>query len=156
MAIAVGTKAPNFKLFNTDKKEIALSDYKGKNVVLSFFPAAFTGVCTEQMCSNRDEASFYNDMNAVVLGISVDSAFTLAVFKEKNGLNFELLSDFNKQTIHEYNMYFCNFAAGMRGVATRGVVVIDKEGVVQYTEETANPGVQVNFEALKAALGKLK
>ena len=156
MPLAIGTKAPDFKLFNTDKKEISLSDFKGKNLVLQFFPAAFTGVCTQQMCSSRDELSFYTTINAAVVGISVDAPFSLAVFKEKNEINFDLLSDFNKKTIHEYEMYHCNFAAGMKGVAKRGVVVIDKDGVVQYAEETANPGVQVNFDALKAAVGKLK
>jgi len=156
MALAVGTKAPDFKLFNTDKKEISLSDFAGKNLVIQFFPAAFTGVCTAQMCSSRDDLSFYNNLNAAVVGVSVDSPFTLGVFKEKNALTFDLLSDFNKNLIHAYDMYQVNFAAGMKGVAKRGVTVVDKDGVVQYVETTANPGEQVNFEALKAALEKLK
>lgn len=156
MPIAVGAKAPQFKLYGTDRKEVSLADYLGKNVVLQFFPAAFTGTCTEQMCSSRDDASLFNDLNAVVFGISVDSPFTLREFKEKNGLNFELLSDANKRTIHDYNMYWCNFACDIKGVASRGVVVIDKTGTVAYTEETANPGVQVNFAALREALSKLK
>lgn len=156
MSLAVGTKAPDFKLFNTDKKEVSLSDFAGKNLVIQFFPAAFTGTCTEQMCTSRDELSFYNNMNASVVGISVDMLFTLAVFKEKNTINFDLLSDFNKRMIHDYDMYHCNFAFGFKGVAKRGVVVVDKAGIVQYAEETANPGVQVNFTALKEAVEKLK
>ncbi len=156
MALAVGTKAPDFKLFNTDKKEVSLSDFAGKNLIIQFFPAAFTGVCTAQMCSSRDELSFYNNMNAAVVGISVDAPFSLGAFKEKNGITFDLLSDFNKKTIHEYDMYQVNFAAGMKGVAKRGVVVVDKDGVIQYTETTPTPGDQVNFDALKAALEKLK
>lgn len=157
MALKAGTSAPNFRLLNTEKKEVSLGDYKGRTLVIHFFPAAFTGVCTAQMCTNRDEANFYSGIHAAVVGISVDSHFSLAVFKEKNALNFELLSDFNKQTIHEYEMYFCNFAGGMmRGVAKRGVAVVDKDGIIQYTEETASPGDQVNFVALKDALQKIK
>ena len=156
MPLAVGTKAPDFKLFNTDKKEVSLSDFAGKNLVIQFFPAAFTGVCTAQMCSSRDEQSFFNDVNAAVVGVSTDAPFSLGAFKEKNSLNFDLLSDYNKRLIHDYDMYHCNFAAGMKGVAKRGVVVVDKNGVIQYVEATPTPGDQVNFEALNAALEKLK
>ena len=156
MAISVGTKAPVFTLFNTERKEVSLSDYAGKIVVLNFFPAAFTSVCTQQMCSNRDELSYYNDLGAEVIGISVDMPFSLKAFKEKNQINFELLSDFNKKTIHEYEMYHCNFICGIKGVAKRGVIVIDKSGNVAYAEETPIPGTQVNFTALKEALQKLK
>ena len=156
MAIAVGSKAPSFKLTNTDRKEVSLSDFAGKILVIQFFPAAFTGVCTEQLCNSRDELSFYNDLGATVVGISVDMPFSLKVFKEQNNINYDLLSDFNKVTIHEYEMYHCNFAFGMRGVAKRGVIVIDASGNIAYTEETANPGVQVNFASLKEALQKLK
>jgi len=139
MALAAGTKAPDFKLFNTDKKEVSLSDFAGKNLIIHFFPAAFTGVCTEQLCSSRDDLAFYNGLNASVVGVSVD-----------------MLSDFNKLMIHNYDMYFPNFAFGFKGVAKRGVVLIDKDGVIQYSEETKSPGDQVNFEALKAAVEKLK
>jgi len=156
MALMAGSSAPAFKLYNTDRKEISSTDFAGKILVINFFPAAFTGVCTEQLCSNRDELSFYNNLGASVIGISVDMPFSLKVFKEKNNINFELLSDFNKLTIHEYEMYHCNFACGIKGVAKRGVVVIDAKGIVAYAEETANPGTQVNFPALKEALEKLK
>lgn len=156
MSLAVGTKAPDFKLFNTDKKEVSLSDFAGKNLIIHFFPAAFTGVCTAQMCSSRDDLSYYNGMNASVVGVSVDMLFTQAVFKEKNAINFDLLSDFNKRMIHDYDMYHCNFAFGIKGVAKRGVVVVDKEGVIQYVEVTPSPGDQVNFAALKEAVEKLK
>ena len=156
MALEIGTQAPDFKLFNTDKKEVSLSDFKGKTLIIHFYPAAFTGVCTAQMCSSRDDLANYNDMNAAVVGVSVDMPFSLAVFKQQNNINFDLLSDFNKRLIHDYDMYQVNFAAGLKGVAKRGVVVVDKNGVIQYTETTANPGVQVNFDALKAAVEKLK
>ena len=156
MAIAVGSKAPAFKLYNTERKEISSADFAGKILVLNFFPAAFTGVCTAQMCSSRDELSFYNDIGATVIGISVDMPFSLKAFKEKNNINFELLSDFNKITIHEYDMYHCNFICGIRGVAKRGVIVIGSDGNVVYTEETVNSRTQVNFAALKDALDRVK
>jgi peroxiredoxin len=156
MALSVGTKAPDFKLFSSDKKEVSLADFKGKNLVIHFFPAAFTGVCTAQMCSSRDDLSLYNDLNASIVGVSVDMPFSLDVFKKQNDINFDLLSDFNKTFIKDYDMYQENFALGMIGVAKRGVIVVDKDGTVAYAEETANPGVQVNFDALKAALEKLK
>jgi peroxiredoxin len=155
MAIAVGSKAPSFKLFNTERKEVSLSDFAGRTLIINFFPAAFTGTCTEQVCSTRDELSLYNELGAAVIGISVDMPFALGAFKEKNKINFELLSDANKRTIHEYDMYFCNFACDIKGVAKRGVIVVDSSGKIAYTEETANPGVQVNFAALKEALQKL-
>lgn len=155
MAIAPGTKAPAFKLYNTDRKVISSADLAGKIIVLSFFPAAFTGVCTEQICHSRDDMNFYNDLGVVVIGISTDMPFSLKAFKEKHNLNYELVSDYNKLTIHEYDMYHCNFICGLKGVAKRGVVVIDKTGTVAYSEETVNTGTQVNFAALKEALQKL-
>lgn len=156
MAIAPGSKAPAFKLYNTERKEVSSSDFAGKIIVLQFFPAAFTRVCTEQVCDSRDDIAFYNDLSAVVFGISVDMPFSLKAFKEKHEINYELLSDFNKLTIHDYDMYHCNFILGLKGVAKRGVVVIDKNAVVAYSEETVTTGTQVNFTALKEALQKLK
>lgn len=152
MALTIGSKAPDFKLFSSDKKEVSLADYAGKVLVIQFFPAAFTGVCTEQLCSSRDELAYYNNLGADVVGVSVDMPFSLGVFKEQNKINFPLLSDFNKRMIHDYDMYFPNFAFGLKGVAKRGVVVVGKDGNIAYAEETANPGAQVNFEALKAAI----
>lgn len=152
MAIAVGSKAPAFKLFNTDRKEVSLSDYAGQILVINFFPGAFTGKCTEQICNNRDDESFYSELGVAVIGISVDMPFSLGAFKEKYNVKFELLSDYSKRTINEYEMYFCNFVCDIKGVAKRGVIVVDGSGTVVYTEETANPGVQVNFAALKEVL----
>jgi peroxiredoxin len=156
MPIPVGSKAPAFKLYNTDRKEVTLADLQGKVVVLHFFPAAFTSVCTAQMCSTRDELSFYNDLGAAVFGISVDMPFALKVFKQQQNINFDLLSDANKRMINDYEMYHCNFLCDIKGVAKRGVIVIDSTGTVVYAEETPNTGIQVNFEALKEALEKLK
>ncbi len=156
MALTVGSKAPDFTLFNTEKKEVSLKDFAGKLLVINFFPAAFTGVCTAQMCSNRDELSYYNNIGAAVVGVSVDMPFTLGVFKSQNNINFDLLSDFNKTMIRDYDMYLENFTLGLKGVAKRGVAVVDGSGTVVYAEETANPGTQVNFAALKEALGKMR
>ena len=156
MALPTGQKAPDFKLFNTDKKEISLSDFAGKsNVVIHFFPLAFTGTCTEQLCNMRDNLSYYTDLNAVPLGISIDTIFSLAEFKKQQGYNFDLLSDFNKDVAKSFDMYMPDFAFGMKGVAKRGAFVIDKEGIIVYSEETANPGVQVSFDAIKEAVAKL-
>ena len=156
MALAVGSKAPAFTLVNTEKKEVSLTGFAGKLLVINFFPAAFTGVCTAQMCSNRDELSYYNNIGATVVGVSVDMPFTLGVFKSQNNINFDLLSDFNKKMIRDYDMYLEDFTLGLKGVAKRGVTVVDGSGTVVYAEETANPGTQVNFAALKDALGKLR
>jgi peroxiredoxin len=104
MAITIGTNAPNFRLFNTERKEVTLNDFSGKILVINFFPAAFTSVCTKQVCTNRDELNFYNEIDAVVIGISVDMPFSLKAFKEKHNINYELLTDINKINIHEYEM----------------------------------------------------
>jgi len=156
MALKIGSKAPEFTLINTEKKEVSLKDFAGKTLVINFFPAAFTGVCTEQMCSNRDDVSFYSSLGASVVGVSVDTPFTLGVFKAQNNINFDLLSDFNKTMIKAYDMYLEDFVLGLKGVAKRGVAVVDGNGTIVYAEETANPGTQVNFAALKEALAALK
>ncbi len=156
MALSVGTKAPDFTLFNTEKKEVSLKNFAEKPLIINFFPAAFTGVCTEQMCSNRDNLSLYNDLGVSVVGVSVDTPFTQGVFKAQNKINFDLLSDFNKVMIKDYDMFLPEFVLGLKGVAKRGVALIDSNGIVVYAEETASPGTQINFAALKDALASLK
>jgi glutaredoxin-dependent peroxiredoxin len=155
MAVQVGKKAPNFKLFSDDKKEVKLSDFKGKNIVLHFFPQAFTGVCTEQLCEARDNMNIYEKLNAQIIGISVDSPFTLAKFKESNNYNFPLLSDFNKKTLKKYDVYMKDFVFGMQGVSKRAAFVIDKKGVVRYAEVLKNVGELPNFAAVKETLNGL-
>src|SRR5580704_857738 len=108
-SIKVGQEAPNFTLYDSDKQKITLSDYKGKNVLLLFFPQAFTGTCTKELCSTRDNIALYNDANAQVFGISVDSIFTLAKYKEEQQLNFPLLSDFNKDISIAYDTLYADF-----------------------------------------------
>lgn len=156
MSLQIGQKAPDFKLFNTEKKEVSLSEQKGKNVVILFFPLAFTSVCTTELCSVRDNYDMYNSLNTVVFGISVDSAFTLGKFKEEQKLNFDLLSDFNKTTSEAYGSLYSDFALGMKGVSKRSAFVIDKDGIIQHAEVLENAGEQPDFSKIKAALEKVK
>lgn len=155
MPITVGQTAPDFKLFNTEKQEISLSSFRGKNVILHFFPLAFTGVCTTQLCTARDNMEVYTKLNAVVLGISVDTLFSLAEFKKQQNYNFDLLSDFNKETIKAYDLLIEKFAFDMLGVSKRAAFVIDKDGIVRYAEVTPTPGDLPNFAAIKETLESL-
>ncbi len=157
MSIQKGDQAPAFTLFNSDKKEISLEDFKGKsNVLLLFFPLAFTGVCTTELCSVRDAISVYEGADATVLGISVDSLFTLEKFKAEQNLNFDLLSDFGGNVAESYGALYEEFPAfGMKRVGKRSAFVIDKEGTVQYTEVLASPGDLPNFEAIQKCLKTL-
>ena len=152
MSISVGQKAPDFTLFSSDKTEVSLSSFAGKNVVVLFFPLAFTGVCTAELCSLRDDIASYQNLNAQVLGISVDSLFTLEKFKAEQNLNFPLLSDFNKEAATAYGALYENFVLGMRGVAKRSAFVVDATGTVQYAEILESAGDLPNFEAVKATL----
>lgn len=156
MALNVGDQAPGFELVSDEKQMVNLGDYKGKNVVLLFYPLAFTGVCTTELCSMRDNIATYSDLNAAILAVSVDSAFTLEKFKAEQGLNFPLLSDFNKEASRAYDSLYEEFPAfGMKGVSKRSAFVIDKEGVVRYKEICASPGDLPNFDAVKETLAGL-
>lgn len=155
MAIEIGQKAPEFGLFNDAKKKVQLSDYLGKNIILHFFPQAFTGTCTEQLCTVRDDIGRYNTSNAVVMGISVDSVFTLAKYKEEQGLNFDLLSDFNKNVSADYDTLYAHWILEMEGVSKRSAFIIDKEGVIQYAEVLESAGDLPNFEAINNKLAQL-
>lgn len=156
MKVQVGQQAPDFKLFNTDKKPVQLSEQKGKNVVLLFFPLAFTGVCTKELCATRDELSFYNEANAVVYGISIDSVFSLKKFKEEQNLNFDLLSDFNKEAAIAYDSLYDTFFLDMKGVTKRSAFVIDKHGTIQYAEILEDAGNVPDFSAIKNCLERIK
>lgn len=155
MAIEKGQNAPEFTLFNSEKNKVSLSDYKGKNLVILFFPQAFTGVCTTELCSVRDNLNVYTSLNADVVGISVDSIFTLAKFKEEQQYNFPLLSDFNKTVSQAYGSFYDEFVFEMKGVSRRAAFVVDKEGTVQYAEVLESAGDQPNFDAIKEVLGGL-
>ena len=155
MAIEKGQPAPAFALYSSEKNKIILEEYKGKNVLLLFFLLAFTSVCTNEMCSIRDSLSFYNNTNAEVFGISVDTPQTLAKFKELEKLNFTLLSDFNKEASKAYDVLIENFVMDMKGVSKRAAFVIDKNGVIQYAEVCPTPGDMPDFNAIQTVLSGL-
>lgn len=157
MAITVSQIAPDFTLFDSEKNPVKLSDFAGnKNVLILFFPLAFTSVCTKELCGVRDDIAKYSNSNAQVLGISVDSAFTLAKFKEEQGYNFPLLSDFNKEVSIAYDCMYDSFTGmGMKGVSKRAAFVVDKAGIVQYAEVLESAGDVPNFEAIDASLASL-
>ena len=152
MSIKVGEKAPSFTLRNSATEEVNLADYNGKNLVVLFFPLAFTGVCTTELCEIRDSIADYNGMDAEVVAISVDSPFTLAKFKEEQGYNFPLLSDFNKEVSRAYGSLYEDFVLDLKGVSKRSAFVIDKEGTIKYAEVLENAGDIPNFAAVKDAL----
>ncbi|MDB5206916.1 MAG: peroxiredoxin [Flavisolibacter sp.] len=156
MALQIGQPAPGFTLFDTNKKEVSLSDFKGQNVLLLFFPLAFTSTCTAELCSVRDNIRMYEGFTAQVIGISVDSLYTLAKYKQEENLNFPLLSDFNKETSQAYGAIYEQFGFGMRGVSKRAAFVIDEDGLIQYEEVLENAGLQPNFKAITETLTRLK
>jgi peroxiredoxin len=155
MALKVGDIAPEIKLFSSEKNEVSLSDYRGKNVLILFFPLAFTKVCTAELCEMRDNLSLYNNLNADIIAISVDTPQTLAKFKELENYNFTLLSDFNKQASTDYGCIYENFVMNMKGVSKRSAFIIDKNGVIQYAEVLENAGEVPNFNIIKETLQKL-
>ncbi|SEA81417.1 redoxin domain-containing protein [Pedobacter hartonius] len=152
MELQIGDQAPDFKLVSSELKEITLADFKGKKVVIQFFPMAFTGTCTTQLCTMRDSFGFYEGMNAAVLGISVDSPFTLAKFKEEQFYQFPLLSDFNKEASPAYGAFYKEFAYNLKGVSKRAAFVIDEEGKVMYAEVLESAGDLPDFNAIKKVL----
>jgi peroxiredoxin len=154
-SIQIGQQAPDFTLYDSDKQKVTLGDYKGKNVLLLFFPQAFTGTCTKELCSTRDNIALYNQANAQVFGISVDSIFTLAKFKEEQKLNFPLLSDFNKTISTEYGSLYDNFVFDMKGVSKRSAFVIDKNGVIRYAEVLETATDLPDFAAIQKTLKEL-
>lgn len=156
MALRIGDKAPDFSLYSSDKEMIHLHDYLGKNVVLLFFPLAFTSTCTKELCSTRDDITIYQDLETEVLAISVDSPQSLKRYKEDQHLNFKLLSDFNKEAIRAYDVIYEEFSLGMKGVAKRAVFVIDAEGVIRYIEVLEAAGNLPDLQAVQNAVRQLQ
>lgn len=155
MSVEIGVVAPEFTLIDTDKKAVSLSQYKGQNVVLLFFPAAFTSTCTKELCQMRDELAYFTQLNAQILGISVDLPFTLARYKEDQNYNFPLLSDFNKAASSAYSSLYQEWIMGLKGVAKRSVFLIDKEGIIRHQEILENAGDYPDFDTLKKTLESL-
>lgn len=147
-----GNRAPDFTLYNSDKKQVTLSELRGDHVLLLFFPLAFTSVCSAELCSVRDNMAIYNNLNIKVYGISVDSPYTLGKYKEELGLDFPLLSDFNKTVSRDYGSLYEKFSMEMLGVSKRSAFLIDAEGMIQYAEVLENPTEQPNFKAIQEEL----
>ena len=150
-----GDKAPDFALRSSDKSLIKLSEQRDRNVLILFFPFAFTGVCTKELCMMRDSLAEYERLDANILAISVDSPYTLAKWKEEQGFNFHLLSDFNKTVSKKYDTLYKEFAFGLKGVSKRSAFLVDKSGIIRYAEVLENAGEIPNFEAINKVLETL-
>ncbi len=154
MALKPGDKAPDFSLYSTDKKLVSLSDYKGKNVVLLFFPLAFTGTCTKELCGVRDHVYDFDGL-ADVVAVSVDTPHTLAKWKELENFDFVMLSDFNKQAMKAYDTMYEVFSTDLHGVAKRSAFLIDGDGIIQYAEVLDNASEIPDMEAIRARLHEI-
>ena len=156
MAAEVGQAAPEFTLYDTDRKQRRLSEFKGKNVVLAFFPGAFTGVCTTEACALRDRTDQFSSLNAQIVGVSVDPPFSQKVWVEQNNVKYPFLSDFSRQVVNQYGIALQNLA-GMEGyvAAKRAVFVLDKGGVVRYKWVAPTPGVEPNYDEVRQAVAQL-
>ncbi len=157
MALSIGDKAPDFSLFDTDKNACKLSDLQGKkNVLLLFFPMAFTGTCTTELCSVRDDIGKYDNESTEVFGISVDSVFSLGKYKEEQAFNYKLLSDFNKTVSEDYDTIYSSFTGmDMKGVSKRSAFIVDKEGTIQYAEVLEIATEIPDFKAIDKKLEEL-
>ncbi|MEO0312307.1 MAG: hypothetical protein RIQ89_1964 [Bacteroidota bacterium] len=157
MKLSIGAEAPNFKLPDVNKEFVSLSDFKGRTVILFFFPMAWTGVCTKEMCTVEEDYKQYQSLGAEVIGISVDSIFALKRFAEDNKLTqLKLLSDFNKEAINSYGVVHHDFAFGYKDVAQRATFVIDAEGKIAFIDNTPTLGDMPDMASIKAAVQKLK
>jgi peroxiredoxin len=153
--MTVGQEAPDFSLYNSEKTKVNLSELRGRPVMLLFFPLAFTSTCTAELCDVRDQMTLYNNFEVTVFGISVDSVYTLAKYKEDQRINFQLLSDFNKEVSTKYNSLYQKFGFDMEGVSKRAAFLIDREGVIQYSEILENASELPNFVALKEEIRRI-
>ena len=153
--MVLNSLAPDFSLFNTHKQLITLSEQRGRNVVLQFFPLAFTSTCTVQLCKMRDDLEIYNRLNATVYGISVDSLHVLRKFREELGLQYELLSDFNKVASADYGALYETFSYHMKGVSKRASFVIDRNGILRFSEVLENASDLPDFGKISETLQQL-
>jgi peroxiredoxin len=154
MPADLGSKAPDFTLTNQDREPVTLSAQRGRPVVLAFFPAAFSSVCSKELCTFRDRMARLNQANAQVFGISVDTFFTLKAFQADQKLTFPLLSDFNKQVLRDYGV-FNEDMIGLKGIAKRAVFVLDGDGVVRHREVLDDPRNEPDYDKVFAALAAL-
>ena len=150
----IGEKAPDFKLVTTAMKSITNKDFKDKNVVLLFFPLAFTSVCTQEMCVASDDMNAYKDLDAEIIGVSVDSPFVLQKFGEENKIGFTLASDFDRSASKAFDTLFEDDFLGLTGFSKRSAYVIDKEGMLRYAETTDGKSLP-DFDKIKETLKAL-
>ncbi|PRQ04177.1 putative peroxiredoxin [Enhygromyxa salina] len=152
----IGSDAPDFTLPDNKREAVTLSEQRGKNVVLAFFPAAFTGVCEKELCTFRDSLAQFNELDAAVYGVCVDAPFANAAFAERNKLNFPILSDYARKAVQAYGVAHDDFA-GLAGytAAKRSVFVVDKEGKLRFAWVADNPGQEPDYDAVQAAVRAL-
>ncbi|MDT7873391.1 peroxiredoxin [Stygiolobus sp. CP850M] len=152
----IGERAPDFEAVDTELKKVRLSDFRGKVVVLAFYPAAFTSVCTKEMCTFRDSMAKFNEMNAVVIGISVDPPFSNKAFKEQYKLNFIVVSDYNREIVKKYNVYWEFPALAGYILAKRSVFVVDKEGVIRYKWVSDDPTKEPPYQEIEKVVNEIR
>ena len=155
MPVDVGSQAPDFTLMNQDRQPVTLSGQRGRPVVLAFFPAAFSSVCTRELCTFRDSLAALNKANAQVFGISVDTFFALKAFQEQQQLTFQLLSDFNKQVIRDYGVYNEDMI-GLQGISKRALFVLDSKGIVRHREVLDDARNEPDYAKALAAAGVVR
>ncbi|MDG6906170.1 MAG: redoxin domain-containing protein [Nitrososphaerota archaeon] len=155
--VEVGSKAPNVELVDTDKKAVKISDFAGKPTVILFYPGAFTGVCTKEMCSFRDGLPKYAQQGVSMIAISVDSPFANKGFKDANAINFPLLSDYSREAVKAYDLALENFA-GLKGytASKRAVFVLDKNQIVRFKWIGENPGIEPDYSVVAREAEKVK
>lgn len=153
----LGEKAPDFTLLDAERKPHSLSEFLGQNLLIAFYPGAFTSVCTKEMCTFRDSIARFEEMESGVVGISVNDPFTLAAFAERNAINFPLLSDYSRGTTNAYHIALNDFA-GMEGytAAKRSVFIVDRQGIIRYRWVSDDPGVEPDYEEIQRALGEIE
>jgi len=154
--VRVGQKAPEFTLYDTERKPRSLKEFLDKKVVLAFFPGAFTGVCTKEMCTFRNSMARLNELKAQVVAVSVNDPFSNRGFVEVNGLAFPILSDYNRDVIKLYGIEMPDFA-GLKGytAAKRSVFILDRNGIIRYVWVSENPGVEPNYQEIEKALQEI-
>ncbi len=155
MPLVIGQQAPLFALYDTTKHKVSLPDFKGRHLVVLFFPLAFSSVCTRELCEMRDNYAEFTKLNTEVVGISVDSLYANRKFKELYKIPFPLLADFNKEASIAYDVLIKDFDYEMKGVSTRATFVIDKNGILRYAEVLPLPGDYPNMAALQKAVAAL-
>jgi peroxiredoxin len=154
--VNVGDVAPDFTLIDMEMKPHSLTEFRGRNVIIAFYPGAFTSTCTKEMCTLRDSIAKLEGVNAQVVGVSVNDPFSAKAFHEMNILNFPLLCDFNREVVELYGVAMHDFA-GLKGytAAKRAVFIVDAEGIVRYRWVSEDPGVEPNYGEIEEVLSTL-